>query len=352
MKEVEVKIRIDDPNEIMGKLQKNGFKKSGDTLKQDDDIFLKKGTDLTMAVPGTNVLRIRTINDSQYKFTVKQRTERMSASIEYESLVENKEKINNAIRLLGYYNVVSLSKMRQKYKKDNITVCIDNVDGLGNFMEVEKMVSIDTDSKKLQDELMQFAVDNFGITESDKVNSTYDIMMYEKLSKQKNKKVENYAFIDGQNLYRGLKRMNTSMDYKAFRIYLKDNFNITKTIVFMGYLQKYEKIYLYYKNCGFDLFFKEVAVGSNGEPKGNVDAEIVVEAALNKFNDYKRAVIVSSDGDYAYLVKSLKKRDKFLAVISPEEEKCSRLLKKAVGGRVTYLENILEKLRVNAVSSS
>lgn len=41
-----------------------------------------------------------------------------------------------------------------------------------------------------------------------------------------------------------------------------------------------------------------------GKPKGNVDAELVLQAMID-YRDYERAVIVTSDGDFACLVRYL-----------------------------------------------
>ena len=41
-----------------------------------------------------------------------------------------------------------------------------------------------------------------------------------------------------------------------------------------------------------------------GKPKGNVDAELVLQAMID-YQDYERAVIVTSDGDFACLVRYL-----------------------------------------------
>ena len=45
-------------------------------------------------------------------------------------------------------------------------------------------------------------------------------------------KIHNNAFIDGQNLYRGL---DWDLDYARFRVYLRDKYHIEEAYYFIGY---------------------------------------------------------------------------------------------------------------------
>ena len=44
----------------------------------------------------------------------------------------------------------------------------------------------------------------------------------------------NYAFIDGTNLHLTMQNVGWLLDYKRFRIYLKDKYNVTKAYYFIG----------------------------------------------------------------------------------------------------------------------
>ena len=60
----------------------------------------------------------------------------------------------------------------------------------------------------------------------------------------------------------------------------------------------------YLQECGFILIFKEVVYNSDGEPKGNCDADLVLQVAKDTYeNKFNKAIIVSSDGDYACLIE-------------------------------------------------
>jgi hypothetical protein len=60
----------------------------------------------------------------------------------------------------------------------------------------------------------------------------------------------------------------------------------------------------------------------------------------------EKAVIVSSDGDYASMVKFLNERKKLRIVLSPhKKEQCSVLLKRT-NAPITYLDNVRGYLQV------
>jgi uncharacterized LabA/DUF88 family protein len=158
------------------------------------------------------------------------------------------------------------------------------------------------------------------------------------------KKENNHAFIDGQNLYKGTEHLSWDLDYEKFRIHLMETYGSERVLLFLGYLEKQEPLYTYLRTCGFDLVFKEVAHDGMGKPKGNVDVLMTLHALL-ELDGYEKAILVTSDGDFAPLVEHLLKVNKLRAVISPEYETCSWLLRKYARGRVDYLSNSRNKLQ-------
>jgi hypothetical protein len=45
-------------------------------------------------------------------------------------------------------------------------------------------------------------------------------------------KANNYAFIDGTNLYLGVKSQGWRLDYQRFRILLRDKYRVQKAFIF------------------------------------------------------------------------------------------------------------------------
>lgn len=154
-------------------------------------------------------------------------------------------------------------------------------------------------------------------------------------------KKNNFAYIDGANLYKGLEFFNWQLDYRRFRIWLKEKYNIERAYIFIGLVPKYKDLYTYLQESGFTLIFKETIYSKDdGKPKGNCDADLVLRAVCDTYeNNFDKAVIVSSDGDYASLVKFLQEKNKLKTILSPSSiDKCSVLLKRT-NAPIAYLND-------------
>lgn len=156
----------------------------------------------------------------------------------------------------------------------------------------------------------------------------------------KSPKENNYAFIDGANLHRGLQSLGWELDYKKFRIWLTDKYSINRAYIFLGNIPKYGSLYAYLQECGFTLIFKEVVYDGDGKAKGNCDADLVLKAVQEFYEGgYENAVVISSDGDYTSLVNFSIAKGKLKMILSPaNEQKCSVLLKRT-GAKISYISN-------------
>ncbi len=139
----------------------------------------------------------------------------------------------------------------------------------------------------------------------------------------------NYAFIDGNNLYHGALDQGIDFNYGRLRLYLRNALGVKKAFLFIGYVPSNTDLYSMLQSAGFTLVFKPTVPYSEGDKmtiKGNVDAELVLYASAIEYDNYDKAVIVSSDGDFACLVGFLKRNDKLKKIITPTA-RYSKLLK-------------------------
>ena len=164
-------------------------------------------------------------------------------------------------------------------------------------------------------------------------------------------KENNYAFIDSQNLNLGIQSMGWNIDWKRFRIYLQEKYQISTAYIFIGFIPQNQKLYSYLQKCGYVLIFKPVLPDANGAVKGNVDADMVLKAMID-FKDYDNALIVSSDGDFYSLVTYLYEQNKLLKVLSPYVKTCSILLKKSAKERIVFMDNLQAKLEYKRKSTA
>ena len=128
----------------------------------------------------------------------------------------------------------------------------------------------------------------------------------------------NYAFIDSQNLNLGVRSLGWELDFKKFRIYLKDKYKVTKAFLFIGYIKGNENMYSNLQQYGYVLIFKPTLQLKKGKIKGNVDAELVLHT-MKELKNFSKAVIVSGDGDFFCLVEYLEQENKLLKILVPNE---------------------------------
>jgi len=150
----------------------------------------------------------------------------------------------------------------------------------------------------------------------------------------------NIAYIDAANLDRALKLTHKwKLDYARFRVWLFEKYAVERAYIFIGLVPKYKNLYSYLQECGFELAFKDVLYHS-GTPKGNCDSDLLMKAAQDLYEGrLKKAVLVSSDGDYAPLIKVLKDKDGIAVILSPALPKKMSLLLKRTGVPIAYIHN-------------
>lgn len=137
----------------------------------------------------------------------------------------------------------------------------------------------------------------------------------------------NYAFIDGQNLNAGVEAMRWKLDHKKFREYLRKEFGVTKAYMFLGFMEEYQFLYSALQDAGYILYFKPLVRSEDTVIKGNVDADLVLQAMID-IDRYDKAVIVSGDGDFAGLIRHLAHTEKLKQVIIPNRSTYSSLFKR------------------------
>ncbi|NPA62050.1 MAG: class IV adenylate cyclase [Methanococci archaeon] len=137
MIEVEIKVKINNKEEISKKLEELGFKYI--KRKFQEDIYFN-GIDRDFKKTD-EALRIRD-EDGNFFITYKgPKLDNISKTREeIEVKIEDKEKMRKILKKLGFKEVPPIRKIREIYKKGDIEASIDEVDSLGIFLELEKSV--------------------------------------------------------------------------------------------------------------------------------------------------------------------------------------------------------------------
>ena len=154
--------------------------------------------------------------------------------------------------------------------------------------------------------------------------------------KKKNKVLKTYAFIDSQNLNLSVRNylfrkgkkiyIGWRLDFARFFIYLQAKYGVTKAFLFIGYRKENKSLYRHLETAGYTIVFKPT-LDSQGKTKGNVHAELVLHT-VDKIRQYKKAIIVTGDGDFHCLIEYLIRKNKLYKLFIPNQYSYSSLLRK------------------------
>ena len=183
MIEVEVKLPIENKEILEEALAKKGFIKTSQVCEE--DMYFDNASGQIRR--GGEALRIRKVTDlqtgkSQSVMTYKgKKLDTVSMSRrELETGVADAKTCMGIFEALGFEMVPPVvKKIRQEYTLDNMNACVDQVQGLGNFLEME-MVIEEQDNKEealLQIEKM---LDSLGYRMEDTTRRSYLSMLQRK----------------------------------------------------------------------------------------------------------------------------------------------------------------------------
>ncbi len=177
MREIEIKAKISDTKTIHDKLVSLGCVFS-DSTTQEDLIFLPVGINFSDIIKGTPVVRIRN-TDGLSILTLKKRiaTETELVKLEKEVITNNKDETAEIVKHMGFYEAVRVNKKRIQCDYKEMTICLDEVENLGCFIEVEKMS--EDGGEEVQRELADFLI-SLDIDKENFVTKGYDTLIYEK----------------------------------------------------------------------------------------------------------------------------------------------------------------------------
>lgn len=177
MREIEIKLRVKDFKDLEERLREHGCTLSS-PIRQEDVIYSKAGStnEWEVSKEGQIVMRIRRENN-RAEFNLKeQRTNEMD-NLEYETAVDDPEAVRQILARLGFEPQVEVKKNRRKGKLGEYEICLDTVDELGNFVELEKLAPEDADPDAVREALFK-TLESLGLSREDEETRGYDTQMY------------------------------------------------------------------------------------------------------------------------------------------------------------------------------
>lgn len=142
------------------------------------------------------------------------------------------------------------------------------------------------------------------------------------------KKHKTHIYIDNENVNVSVIKQWWKMDWAKLYNWLAEEYKTDVIKMFMWWHPDYEKMYDFFGEIWYTLIFRKMNTGGKWPLKWNIDTELVLEA-MKDFSAYKKAVIVSGDGDFACLVEYLREHKKLWDVIVPNKKRYSDFLKTA-----------------------
>lgn len=180
MREIEVKAKVVNEKDILSKLQDLGCELSV-PVTQEDVVFAQRVGSMEEFLTNSVFLRIRE-GTKGIVFTLKYNPDRQgepdAMPVEHEVTVDSRAELEAIFQLLGFKPMVTVKKTRQSGHYKNWEICIDQVEELGTFIEVEQMAEHDEDFEPIRESMMEF-LRSLDIAEADLLAKRYDIQMIE-----------------------------------------------------------------------------------------------------------------------------------------------------------------------------
>ena len=171
--EIEVKYRLPDRDAMLAALAGRGIR-LGPPVEQDDQAYAPQGWRYGDSKLGVPFGRLRT-EAGRHLFTVKRPVANEQSCVEHETEVGDRQATHHAILAMGFYPTVRIHKTRRTARYGNLSLCLDDVTGIGCFFEVEMLVSAGSSGAGSQAEMHRF-VDQLGV-ELERTTATYDSLI-------------------------------------------------------------------------------------------------------------------------------------------------------------------------------
>ncbi len=172
MREIELKFKVDNLQSVIDFLISNDCSISEDIV-QNDTIFVNDLNNVE-SVKDSVWLRIRQLND-KIELNYKKQSEKLSESKEIEFEVSSAKQASSFLKALDFKEWVKVNKIRKYSKFNGCTICIDTVERLGSFVELEILVD-ENDTKDYEEYLLKTAI-TMGINPQSRISGHYDTMI-------------------------------------------------------------------------------------------------------------------------------------------------------------------------------
>ena len=172
MIEVEVKLALTDSKRVEQKLRKDGFMLQK-IVRETDTYFNGVDRDFRKTDEALRVRKTELLKDV---------TDLLETDILSEHSTEDDTAMSKLFVALGYHPIPSVIKYRKYYALDHMTACLDSVDGLGEYLELEILVEQEDDRQQALQQIEERLL-SLGYSMQDTTRISY-LSMLEKIWKK------------------------------------------------------------------------------------------------------------------------------------------------------------------------
>lgn len=179
MLEIELKASLEgiSPQALESALKKAGF--APGQIKEETDIYYNgndrdfRKTDEALRLRSSRVLTGEVQSKTFITYKGSKVDSRSQTRPELETSVGDLDVMKELFGKLGYREVMTVRKQRAYYHRENITVCLDEVEGLGRFIELEQVEEDGTAKKEAVIDRLLDLLSSFGVPQSNLLRESY-----------------------------------------------------------------------------------------------------------------------------------------------------------------------------------
>ncbi len=155
--EIEIQVQVENVKPLEDFLEKGGKLES--EKRQLDEYFVPAHRNFLDVRPVNEWLRIRK-SESDYSLNYKNwyftEDEKSYHCDEFETKIENPDKMRKILKVLDFKPIVTVDKTRKSWLYDDWEISLDRIKALGDFVEIEYKGSADVDSEQETRKMVNF----------------------------------------------------------------------------------------------------------------------------------------------------------------------------------------------------
>lgn len=173
--EVEIKLKVDDREELIKKLKDLSFT-AGKTVWESDLYFTSGHHDMKAFDEALRVRLVEEKNTGKRKAYLTYKGKQLDTCSmtrkELELEISDGETGIELLKSIGFYPTTPVEKLRQYFQRERMTACVDRVTGLGDFLELEIIVEDETEQAAALGEI-EMLLEVLGYTMQDTTRTSY-----------------------------------------------------------------------------------------------------------------------------------------------------------------------------------